>query len=287
MKKIKLLVSEHIYVLLLLPGLLFLTIFCIIPLGWMIAVSFFKNIPGGYMETAFTLENYKTLLFDSFYLNKVFYSTVKISSISTFYTLILGYFTSYFLVKSRYKKIKLLLVIVLSPLWITVVVRLFGLMIFLFRTEEMISSIFSKNIQLMGTELAVIIALVQIYIPYVVLVLMSVLERIDKSLEEVAQSLGANSFKVFFSITLPISLPGIISATILSFVLSMSSLVIPQMMGGGRSRMVGLMAYNWSMVMGNLPRAAAAAMIMILITILCIGLFMQFVRIFSPGRKLY
>jgi putative spermidine/putrescine transport system permease protein len=157
------------------------------------------------------------------------------------------------------------------PLWVNTVIRGFGFRILLAENGIVNGAmaalrLITQPVRFMGTELGVFLGLTQISIPYVILPLLSVLQTIPPSMKEAAQSVGANKLQTFFRITLPLSIPGINAASVLVFALNISSLAVPQMLGGGRVRMAAAMAYNQTATLGNFPFGAAIGMVIFLLT---------------------
>ena len=289
--KLRNFVLNYPYVFLLLPGVSFIIIFALIPLISSFIFSFYQNISGGYMRPAFTFENYRQFLTSGFYLKNVLYTTLKLSFFATFLAIPLGYIIAYSLVKGRCRGRSWLISLVIAPLWITVVVRLFGWMV-IFLREGVLNQVLLKiriiaePIRFMATELGVLIVLTQISIPFIVLPLMGVLDSINPELEEAAQNIGANKVKTFLRVTLPLSMPGVIAGSLLVFALNVSSFVIPKFIGGGKVRMLGLMVYQSSMLLGNLPFASAMGVIILFVCSVFIIFYLLFLKKLFKGVHL-
>lgn len=284
-------VSNHPYVFLLLPGALFIFIFALIPLFYSFIISFYQNIPGGYMRPAFTFENYRRFLTSNFYLSNVLYVTLKLSFFNTLLATPLGYITAYFLVKGRFRGSSWLISLVVATLWISVVIRLFGWMIIFLQGGVLNQAllkigIIKEPIRFMGTELGVLIVMTQIHIPFIVLPLIGVLESINPALEEVAQNIGANKVQTFLKVTLPLSMPGVIAGSLLVFALSVSTFAIPQFIGGGRVIMLGPVIYQSSMLVGNLPFASAIGVITLFVCFIFIMLYLLILKKLYRGVSL-
>jgi len=123
-----------------------------------------------------------------------------------------------------------------------------------------------------------LIGLVQIAVPYVVLPLIGVLGAIDPSLKEAAASVGAGKYATFWAVTFPLSLPGIIAGTLIAFTLNAAAFAIPALMGGGRVRMMGMMAYEQATQQGNFPFAAAIGISLTIVSLLIISIYLMIVK---------
>lgn len=249
---------------------LFMSVCFLLPLGYMIALSFATHVPTGAPEWTFTFKNYARLM-DKFYLKAVLWLTFKQGLLSTISVLILGYPVAYFISRAGPRVKSLLIVLTIMPLWVNTVIRGFGFRILLAENGIINGAIaslhlVSQPVRFMGTELGVFLGLTQISIPYVVIPLLSVLQTIPPSMKEAAQSVGASKLRTFFRITLPLSIPGINAAAVLVFALNISSLAVPQMLGGGKVRMAAVMAYNQTATLGNFPFGAAIGVVIFMLT---------------------
>ena len=237
-----------------------------IPLIYMIILTFQSNTTG-----AFSLENYQRFFSDSYYLKNVLWISIKQGILSGIFALILGYPVALYIAKTKNKRIKtLLLVLSIVPLWVNVIIRVFGWRLLLadsglINNTLMSLGLIGSPIKFLSTELGVLIGLVQISIPFIVLPLVGVLESMSPSLEEAAYSVGAKPFRTFISITFPLSMPGVMSGMLMVFALNAGGYAIPAMLGGGKIRMLAVVAYEQSMSVGNFHFAALLGL-MLLIT---------------------
>src|SRR5262249_13573247 len=182
------------------------------------------------MATAWTVGNYIAFLSDPFHY-KALFITLKISVIVTAIGLVLGYPVAYLLAVSRRKHLILFLIVL--PLLMDVLVRAYG-WIGLVNRALLQAGLVERPVQFLGTETAVVLELLHEVLPFMILPIAGVLQRIDPALREAAVGLGASRFTAFVRITLPLSLPGLLAGTLLTFSLSMSAFVAPLVLGGGR-----------------------------------------------------
>jgi spermidine/putrescine transport system permease protein len=224
------------------PGLLYITVFMSVPLVLIFVYSFFTRGRFGGIVWEFTLENYSRL-FESVYIN-VFVSSIVIAGTTTILALLLGYPTAYAITRLSPKWRTIALVLVVLPFWTNFLIRTYAWIILL-NSEGPVNStlltlgIIGAPLNLLYTPGAVIVGLLYAYLPLVVLPIYASLERADRQLLEAAGNLGASRFRAFFDITLPLSLPGAMIGAIFVFVPSLGNFVVPELLGGGKTVMVG------------------------------------------------
>ena len=260
------------------PGLLILLFGYFIPLILLFIISFYQGIPGsGIMKQTFTLENYARF-FDPYYA-EVLYTTIKVASLSTLLSLALGYPIALLLARSSSKVRNILLAIVLTPLLTNVVARTLGLMIMLGRhgpINQLLGLFGVTKIDFIPGELGIVIGLTQVFMPYMILSISSVLSNINFSLQEAARDLGCNAFTAFWKIIFPLSMPGVVAGSLFVFLLSFSSFVTPRLLGGGKVMVMTMLIYQQAMQLLNWPFAAAVAIILLLVSIVLVTLYSKF-----------
>ena len=244
---------------------LWLLVFFVMPMAVMVVYSFWRVVD--YQIVAdFTLSNYRRISGDLYV--SVFVRTIRLSIFVTVLSLLIGYPVAYFLArKVRYFKLTLLLLVIL-PLWISYLVRSYAWMLIL-GTEGVINRLLlitgltSEPLTwLLYSDFAVTIALVHIYMPYLILPLYAVLERIDPSILEAAWDLGGGHIRTFFSVILPLSLPGVATGCLFVFIPSMGAFVTPELLGGTRSIMIGSIIAQQFGVTYDYPFGSALAMVL-------------------------
>jgi len=255
-------------VMLVAPNLIYLVLILLAPLGMMAAHSFYAaNMPG------LTLENY-TRLADPYFL-RLLGRTAKIAFETAAICTVLAYPVAYFLARASRGLATLGLVLLLTPLMVSPVVRAFGWMVLLDRQGLLLTVVrgmgFSEARPLIYTEAAVLIGLVHLLLPYLVLPLTASIERIGPELEEAARNLGADAYALFRDIILPLSLPGLVSGALLVFVEALSAFVLPALLGGRRVRMIGNEVFDSLLVAFNPAQASTLTVVLILLTVITIG----------------
>lgn len=264
----------YVVALLLLPGIL---------LVWL---SFHEHDPVRGYKDALTLHNYVQLVSTSVYVDSLL-GTFRFAAIVTLLSLVLGYPVAYFLARSGSYFVPLATAVVVIPLFVSVVVRSFGWLVLLGR-EGTINNLLvamgvvSEPVQLLYTEGAVAMGLVHILVPLMILPVASVLRGIDRSLDDAARSLGASNARVFLTVVLPLSLPGVAAGTTLVFAHVIAAFVLPALIGSDRVKLMATMIYQQVMVVGNVPLGAALGVVMVVVTFALIALAQVISRRFTP-----
>lgn len=253
--------------LLLTPAIVWLLLFMVAPLGILFIISFKTYRPGRGIVDTWQLGNYTKFVTDPFYLN-VLWSTLAVGASVTLLTLILGFPLAYKLAHSRGWKRSALYFCVLTPLLTSAVVRTFGWMILLgsnglINRTLLQAGLIDHPIRLMYNLLGVVIALTEVLLPFMVLALDAALLNIDPSIIEAARNVGARPARVFLRIILPLSLPGIVSGSILVFSLGISAFVTPSLVGGAQVNLMPTVIYQQALALLDWPFGAAIAFIML------------------------
>jgi putative spermidine/putrescine transport system permease protein len=272
----------------LLPGL-FLAIFFLGPLLWMVTQSFYTPQPLRPAVPDFTLTNYGRLV-DPFYIIGVVGRTVAMGALGTLGALLLGYPVAYYLARSVSAKWRgILLALIVTPLWVSMVIRAFGFRELLadsglINRAFLAMGIIDSPFRFIGSDSGVVLTLMQISVPYVVMALFGTLLAIPNGAVESAQTLGASQRIVFQRIILPLSMPGLIAAAVIVFALNVSAFSVPLLLGGGRSRMLAPVVFEHATVTGNLPFAAALGVSLLLLVSLVMTVYSLARRRFHGQR---
>ena len=226
-----------------------------------------------------SLNNYLFLLEDNLYWVS-YLRSIKVAFISTICCLLLGYPMAYYIAQSAPTKRNVLLMLIILPFWTSFLLRVYAWMGIL-STNGIINSVFlwigviDEPIQMLYTNFAVYLGIVYTYLPFMILPLYANLERLDLNLHDAAADLGSKPLQVFWDITLPVSLPGIIAGSLLVFIPAMGEFVIPALLGGLDSLMIGRTLYDEFFVNRDWPLASAVASILLLILVLPMVLFQR------------
>lgn len=219
------------------------------------------HVPGSLDPGGFTLANFTDLLKPLY--ARVFLDTVWICFLTAISTLIVGYPLAYALVRSQNAIVKsVLLVIVVTPLFLGEVVRTYSWIIVLGNNGFINSillqlGIIGRPLQFMFTTFGVVVALVHVTMPVMVIMLAAALSHIDRDYQRAAESLGAGPVRVFLTVTLPLSMPGVVAGVTTAFAWTFSAFATPQLIGGGRVNMISNLVYQLGFASFNFPFAAS------------------------------
>lgn len=270
--------------LLILPAVVLLLVFFILPYLYLLYISVMTQSHNAKYVTRFTLSNYSQIIGDSF-IWRVIFHTLQLGAITTAIALLLSYPLAYHLSRASSVKKSILMMLILTPLLVGVVIRTYSWMILLSDTGLINQRLQAWGLQparLMYNDLGVTIGLVHIYIPFMVLSLAGPLQTIDPDLERAARSLGAGAWQTFWRVTWPLSLPGVVSGSVLVFVLAISSYVIPSLLGGFTVITVPLLAIRTITELFNWPLGSALTIVFFALTVVIVWLFL---RLMSRAMK--
>ncbi|MEU4577304.1 ABC transporter permease [Nonomuraea sp. ATR24] len=254
------------------PGLTYLIVLLLVPLAMVLSYTVFQRGRFGGVVYEFTTENFSRL-FDPLYLSVVVES-LKLAGLATLIALLVGYPTAYLITRlpGRWKTVALVMIVL--PFWTNFIIRVYAWIILL-NGEGLINSgleaIGLGPYELLYNQGAIVTGLVYSYLPLMVLPLYATIEKLDPQLREASANLGASGFTTFRKVTLPLTLPGVMTGSLFVFVPSLGNFVIPEMLGGGKSAMVGnlirkefLSARDWPFG-STLALALIAALLVLLV----------------------
>jgi spermidine/putrescine transport system permease protein len=271
--------SKNLRVLALLsPSAAWLLIFFILPLVMVLLVSLGKRGPMGGVVYQWNLDNYLRFL-DPIYV-KIFFRSVRIATANTFLCLLFGYPLAYFIAKRPKRWRNVLILLVMIPFWTNFLVRTYAWMVIL-RDTGLINSLLlqigfiTKPLSLLYNENAVILGLFYGYLPFMVLPLYASIEKLDFSLVEAAQDLGANSLNAFRRIVLPLTMPGIIAGSIITFIPSIGAYVTPDLLGGAKAMMIGNLLQQQFLEVRDWPFGSAVGFILMATVLLATMLYFR------------
>ena len=255
--------------LLLAPAMVALLIFVVMPLLWVARTSFNQGVDGAYMVSALTMDNYARFLGSSWYLINTLWFSIRIAIVATVISVLLGYPVALYIAGTRGLQKSILMTMVLAPLLIGLVTLVYGWIV-IFRGGGLLNSlmiaigVYDEPVRYMWDLKGVIILLVYIGMPYIVLSLLDSIERINPSFVEAARNVGANRWRAFWSISFPLTLPGLYAGLVIVFTLNFSAFAVPLMVGANDTQMIGLVIYREALLNNDLPFASSLSVIMIL-----------------------
>ncbi len=279
--------------LIILPPLLFLLVFFLIPFGFALGISFadtavrvppFTDIlsvtPDWHIHLTLNLGNFKYLITDDVYGLSYLYS-LKTAFFSTLICLAIGYPMAYGIARTSKSTQSILLLVIILPFWTSFLLRVYALEGIiretgLLNTALLWLGIIDHPLQIMRTTFAVYLGIIYSYLPFMVLPLFATLEKLDHSLLEAAGDLGSPPWRAFLDVTLPLSLPGIIAGSMLVFIPAIGEFVIPTLLGGPDNLMIGRVL--WDEFFGNRdwPVASAVAIAFLVLLVGPIALYQHY-----------
>jgi putative spermidine/putrescine transport system permease protein len=275
---------------LVIPAILFIVLFFLIPVVSLFASSFDKAMPGQItFQGNFSWSNYERIFSRSLYYTAIWRS-VWLGAAVAGVCLVIGYPLAFIIARTFRPGIATLLtILVLSSMQLDMVIRLYGLMVLmgdkgLINTGLTALGIISEPLPLMYNEFGVIVGLVQVTLPFMVLSLIGAIRSINPALEEAARSLGSSRWHVMRTITWPLSLPGIYAGTLLVFALAISSYVVPALMGGWKVITLPIHIYQQIAEVGRWQFGAAVATLLFLTSLFAMALYIVALRRNAGGR---
>ncbi len=259
-----------------LPLYLFTLVFVAGPLLYVLALSFASQGEGYGVSWSFTLENYRRIL-EPVYLN-TFKESFQLALTSTLVICLIGYPFGYFMAKLPAGKKKKAMLLLMLPFWVNSLIRLYGWIIIL-QTKGVLNhvlkslGIIEKPLKLLYSYPAIVIGMVYVLLPFMALSVYSSAEKLDWSLVEAARDLGASRVRAFLSVSFKLTLPGLLSGVILTFIPSMGLFFIADILGGNKIVLVGSLIQEQMTRGSNWPFAAALAVVLMGLTTLMIMLY--------------
>jgi len=239
--------------------------------------SMIEWVDEGVMHIRVVTDNYAYLWEDDLYV-KTYLNSLKISSISTILCLLIGYPMAYAIVRSSHTTKHILLMLIILPFWTSFLLRVYAWM-GLLADQGTINGllialgIIDEPMRMLYTEFAVYVGIVYTYVPFMILPLYANMEKLDWALLEAAADLGARPMTTFFTVTLPMTLPGVLAGSLLVFIPATGEYVIPDLLGGGNVLMIGRVLYNEFNANIDWPVASAVAIALLLLLVLPMMLY--------------
>ena len=258
-----------------------LVVFFLLPFALVLAIALGTNAPDSAppVELGLNLQNFALLFTDDLYV-AAWLSSLRIAATATLVCLLLGYPMAYAIARAAPQRRPLLLMLVILPFWTSFLIRVYAWMGLLAENGILNqflrwSGLASDPGTILGTEWAVQLGIVYAYLPFMVLPLYASLEKLDLSLLEAAADLGAKPFAAFLTVTLPLSLPGIVAGCLLVFIPAVGEFVIPDLLGGTDTLMIGKVLWDEFFTNADWPLASAVAICLLVLLVGPIALFQR------------
>lgn len=262
--------------LLLLPMYVFTILFVALPILYMFLLSFLSRGEVWGVEFTFTLEHYKRIL-EPLYFN-TFKESLQLACLSTICIVLIGYPYGYFMARMNAVWKRRMLLLIMIPFLTSALIRLYGWII-VFRSNGVLDKVLmwmgftDKPLKLLYTYPAVVVGMVYSLLPFMILAVYSSAEKLDFSLIEAARDLGATSWKAFWTISFKLTLPGLLSGVVLTFIPSMGLFFIADILGGNKIVLVGSIIQEQLTKGRNQPFAAALSAVLMILTTLMIRFY--------------
>ena len=247
------------------PIIIIVLVFVFAPLAIILFFSFLKSGPYGQIVYEFTFENVQAILGGGY--GKVFLKSVYLAIQTNFLCILLGYPIAYYVARFGGKWKVLWIFLIIVPSWSSYLIRLYALKT-LVGTKGTINTfllnigLISEPIQILYTNFAVTMALVFAWLPFMILPIYAALDGLDRSVLEAATDLGANPFRRFFRVTLPLTRGGLLAGSILVFIPTVGEWLVPHIFGGSKIMMAGSLVAHKFTAVGNIPQGSSLAMML-------------------------
>ncbi|MBF24190.1 MAG: putrescine ABC transporter permease PotH [Pusillimonas sp.] len=274
-----------------LPPFIWMGLFLLVPFLLVLKISFadlrfgippytsFAQIQDQAITLSLHLNTYALLFTDNLYI-ATYLNSIKVAAITTLWCAIIGYPMAYYIARSKPALRSLLLVLVILPFWTSLLLRVYA-WVGILRNDGLLNNfliwlgVISEPLEIYRTDLAVYIGLVYAYLPFFILPLYANLVKLDVRLLEAAYDLGAKPWKAFLSVTLPLSLPGVIAGGMLVFIPTVGEYVIPELLGGADTLMMGRVMWTEFFNNTDWPMAAAVTVVMVAILLIPLVIFQK------------
>ena len=276
----------------------FLMVFFALPflVVFKISVSEMENVifkdlvtfKDGLLQVQVKLSNYLFILQDDLYV-RAYLSSLKFAALTTVLCLAIGYPFAYFMARSKPSIRPALLMLVMLPFWTSFLLRVYAWKMLLadngvFNNIAMALGVLDQPLKMMNTPFSLTLGMVYTYLPFMVLPLYATLVKLDIRLLEAARDLGATPWQAFWRITVPLSKGGIIAGALLVFIPCVGEYVIPELLGGPQTLMIGRVLWDEFFANNDWPMAASVAVVMVLLIIVPLALFNKYQADAEGGR---
>lgn len=264
------------------PIYVFTIIFVALPILYLVVLSFMTRAQTWGVVNEFTLDNYRKV-FKPVYLN-TFRESFQLAILTTVFTLLIGYPFGYLMARLGKRAKRLMMFLVVIPFWTSALMRMYGWII-IFRSNGLLDKILmlfgisKEPLKLLYSYPAVLVGMIYALLPFMILSVYSSTDKMDWSLVEAARDLGASKLKAFLTVTVKMTLPGIMSGVVLVFIPSMGLFFIADILGGGKVMLVGNLIQNQLQGGRDWPFAAALAVILMIFTSIMIWLYRKVTRV--------
>lgn len=264
------------------PVTFWMMVFVLLPLVYVVFISFMQRNTFGGIDYHFTTANYTEIL-QPVYL-KVIWKSIKLAFLTTAICILIGYPLAYYIARKPSKLAAKLLMLIMIPFWTNTLVRLYSINL-IGQPNGFLSSflmkigMISKPLDILYSDGIVVVGLLISMLPFAILPLYASIEKLDKAYLEASSDLGARPAVTFWRVTVPLTLPGIVASVILVFIPSLGMYYVPEALGGGKVMLIGSLIRNQFLVTKNWPFGASLSILLVLITLLMLWLYTRIAKL--------
>lgn len=261
------------------PSVFWLIIFFVAPLIIVLVVSFSKRSLLGVVEYDFNLNNYRRAFSDVIYL-RIVWKSLWLAIVNTVLCLIVAYPFAFYIARQTPSRQNFLIFLVMVPFWTNFLIRTYAL-IFIVRDTGLINNILiglgiiDEPLTVMFTQTGVLLGMLYGYLPFAILPLYASIEQLDFNYVQAAQDLGANGVRVFLRVILPLTMPGVVAASIITFIPTMGAYVTPDLMGGGNTFLIGNLLQQQFMTVRDWPFGSALGIILMILVLIATMIYFR------------
>ena len=282
-KDSNLIVSRKRSILMLGPATVLAIVIVVLPLIYMLRVSFYPHSAVYSHGEGFTIQNYVKILTDPFYL-RIMGRTLLVGLGTSFFCALIGYPVALYMARSSPRKQQVMTLLLVAPLYTSIVIRCYAWVVIL-GNKGIINGVLGllgiRSVSMLYSYFSVYLGLIYVFLAYMILNIFNVLVTIRQDAEEASLIMGATPMRTFLEVTFPLSLPGVFSGFLLDFVLSMGAYIVPATLGGVKMGLIPNYVYESVISSFNWTQGAALAFIYIFFTFLVLILYFTIVRRFS------
>lgn len=268
--------------------MVWMIIFIVFPCFLVLLYSITTKQSNGLTTIQFTLENFKKF-FDPLYIN-ILWDSMFLAAVSTVICLVLGYPAAYIISKADLSRRNTLLFLCILPMWMNMLLRTYAWMTIL-GNNGILNNLFEliglPRVNMLYTRGATVMGMVYNFLPFMILPIYTALSKMDRGILEAADDLGANKYVVFRKVILPLSMPGVISGIVMVFMPAVSTFIIPQLLGGNKSMMIGNLIEKLFILNGDWNFGSAISIIMMLIILVSMSIMNKFDVDKEGGTRLW
>jgi len=253
-----------------------LALFALLPFLLIVGVSVLTRDPASFVAPDLSLEGYRSIADPGFL--QIFLDSLWWAAVTAAACLVLGYPFAYGLAKLRTKRKNLFLLLIIIPFWTNSLIRTYAL-IFIIKSQGLLNTallllgLISEPLEILYTDTAVLVGLIYTLLPFMILPLYSSIEKLDPCHLEAAKDLGAGRLRAFWEVTLPLTWPGILAGTMLTFLPALGMFYVPDVLGGAKSLLIGNFIKNQFLTARDWPTGSAASVVLTLIMALLLAFY--------------